>query len=364
MLLSIPPGRVEALQEGCPSERSLGDAMKRDWNRYHSVKMPYIGRVRSDGRRAVAGEMPCYAPGMGDDRWSLRLELRDEEIAKLYAQGLTRGALVWRDGMPEWQPLLVAPELSSLLLHTRITLTDVNDAALVDEVTLPRPARVPSQLAFEAPGDGADRRDVPTVAPTALDVATSTAPRRRGDLLAVAVLGFALAWFVRGRSEALPQSPAAAAAPVPVAAAPAPPPSGAPAAGSRDSGSSIPIVAIADLPLLGATRASEQAPLSTREQRASAPRAGVARANGGGAAPTRQELSAALNQVAGVASGCGERDAPVRVVISFANSGVARSIQVSCKDLPSRIRSCIIGAASRARIASFSGDPVTVSKTL
>ena len=329
--------------------------------------MPYIRQVRSDAWRAGASKTPCYAPRMGDDRWSLRLELRDEEIARLYAQGLTRGALVWRDGMPEWQPLLVTPELSALLLHTRITLTEVSEAALVDEVTLPRPARVPSQVAFESPNDSADPRDVPTVAPTALDVGTTTAPRRRGDLLAVAALGFALAWFVRGRSDALPESPAFAATQLPAAIAPvtaaraSPPP--------LDPISSIPIVAVADLPLLETARASGveardvrpqgRASPSTRAERASAPRP-----SGAGAAPSRQELSAALNQVAGVASGCGERDAPVRVVISFANSGVARSIQVSGKDLPSRVRSCIIGAASRARIASFSGDPVTVSKSL
>ena len=73
---------------------------------------------------------------------------------------------------------------------------------------------------------------------------------------------------------------------------------------------------------------------------------------------------AALSRVAGVASGCGERDTAVRVVITFANSGVARSIQVSGQGLPSTVRSCIIGAASRARIASFAGEPVTVSKSL
>jgi hypothetical protein len=68
--------------------------------------------------------------------------------------------------------------------------------------------------------------------------------------------------------------------------------------------------------------------------------------------------------VANAASGCGERDGVVRVVITFGNSGVARSIQVSGKDLPSQVRSCITGAASRARVASFSGAPVTVSKSL
>ena len=31
------------------------------------------------------------------------------DIAKLYGQGMTRGAVVWRKGMVEWRPLLVTP---------------------------------------------------------------------------------------------------------------------------------------------------------------------------------------------------------------------------------------------------------------
>ena len=58
------------------------------------------------------------------------------------------------------------------------------------------------------------------------------------------------------------------------------------------------------------------------------------------------------------------RGGPVRVVMSFNNTGVARSIRVSGVDLPATTRSCIIGAASRARVPAFSGDPVTVGKTL
>jgi len=37
---------------------------------------------------------------------------------------------------------------------------------------------------------------------------------------------------------------------------------------------------------------------------------------------------------------------------------------VSGADLPAPTRSCIFGAASRARVPAFSGDPVTVAKTL
>ena len=65
------------------------------------------------------------------ERWSVRLELGDEEIAKLYGQGMTRGAVVWKKGMVEWRPLLITPELSGLLRRTRITLNDVPPPAVV-----------------------------------------------------------------------------------------------------------------------------------------------------------------------------------------------------------------------------------------
>src|SRR5690606_27994474 len=123
-----------------------------------------------------------------DGRWSLRVELKDEEIARLYAQGLTRGALVWRTGMPEWRPLLITPELSRLLHRTPIRLHDASAPALDEEVTLPRPARLPSDL---SPSERAPSRsgDVPTVAPSAITVAPpARAPlRRRAELAGVAL---------------------------------------------------------------------------------------------------------------------------------------------------------------------------------
>jgi hypothetical protein len=288
-----------------------------------------------------------------DDRWSLRLDVSEDEIERLYAQGLTRGALVWRDGMAGWRPLLTTPELSSRLLHTRITLTEASDAAFEDEVTLPRPARVPSDVMQADKAD--EKREVPTVAPTALDIAAPSAPRRRGELALVAVLAFSLAWFGRGSPEAPPSAFTGATAPIQAALSPAP---AAPPLRMPDSSASIPIVALADLPLLGASTVSSLGGSATRTTRPGP----VRRSSSEG--PTRQELMAALSRVAGVASGCGERDGAVRVVITFANSGVARSIQVSGQGLPSPVRSCIIGAASRARVASFAGEPVTVSKSL
>src|SRR5688572_10237429 len=40
----------------------------------------------------LVAPVPPVAPS---DRWSVRLELIDDDVAKLYGQGLARGALVW-----------------------------------------------------------------------------------------------------------------------------------------------------------------------------------------------------------------------------------------------------------------------------
>lgn len=328
------------------------------------------------------------APPATSERWSVRLELKDDDIAKLYGQGMTRGAVVWKKGMVEWRPLLVTPELTTLLRRTRTTLSpapaEVSSSPLAaEELTLPRPARLPSDM---APPIGAlpppnppplasqypDKPRFTTVAPTASDVEREpAAPRRRVELAAVAVAAFALAWITHGRLSSQGEADARTAASLvaatpkaPVACEPASPPPGA-LAPTATPVSSIPTVAVSDLPLAGG-RGSRSASggVTTGGSHGSAGRAAAPSRSASASAPTRAELMGALGQVARAASSCGERGGPVRVVMSFAGSGVARSIQVSGSGLPAQTRSCIIGAASRARVPAFSGDPVTVSKTL
>jgi hypothetical protein len=305
------------------------------------------------------------------ERWSVKLELGDEEIAKLYGQGMTRGAVVWKKGMVEWRPLLITPELSGLLHRTRITLTDSSEIAPqalrtalappVDEITLPRmprPARVPDEL-LEEP---VEQRAVPTVAPMALDIEAPSKPRRSLELLAVGVAAFTLAWIGHAQLHPAAGGAEAAALPrnAPAAAAPACEPAKRDGNTTSFASSSMPTVSVTDLPLLGGSHATATSKSSGTRGSRGGSRA-VASRDGG---PSRSDLVAALSQVASAASGCGERGGPVRVVVSFASSGVARSIQVSGADLPPATRSCMIGAASRARVPAFSGDPVTVSKTL
>jgi hypothetical protein len=304
------------------------------------------------------------------ERWSVRLELGDDEIAKLYGQGMTRGAVVWKKGMVEWRPLLITAELSGLLHRTRIMLSDapalilppveVASATATDELTLPRPARLPSYSSAELP----EKPAIPTLAPLAADVEPPPVKRRRPvELLAVAVAAFTLAWI--GHAKLHPQQSAnATAAAAPLATPAAPGPACEPAhASTLLASSSIPTIAVSDLPLVGAASAVSGTRNNAPSHVASSHTGSRSTsANSGG--PSRSDLVAALSQVARASGSCGERGGPVRVVVSFTNSGVARSIQVSGADLPAATRSCIIGAASRARVGAFTGDLVTVAKTL
>lgn len=329
----------------------------------------------------------------GDERWSVKLELGNEEIAKLYGQGMARGAVVWRKGMVEWRPLLITPEFSDILRRTRITVPPSAPSAAdtlppsgagYDDPTLPPPGRLPYELLPREQLE--DRVPISTIAPTAADVDFAPAPqraRRPIELAAVGFGAFVLAWIGHAALSSSPredqQSLAAAAMASPAQNSPAAAacePASTPTQPARAEKSGPPAISIGDLPLAGgrsaaATTTHTAAPTgpathvaarAARSTPADAPAAAPASLP---TAPSRTDLMAAMSQVARASSGCGERgDGPVRVVVSFASSGVARSIQVSGAGLPASTRSCIIGAASRARVGAFSGDPVTVSKAL
>ncbi len=226
--------------------------------------------------------------------------------------------------------------------------------SIPDAITLPRAAPVPLDLKPALP----ELPDVSTWAPAAFDVPTPSTARRGTELLAVAALAFGVAWFARGALERDAVSPAAAATGVPSAEPPSLEPHAVfptPAPRAPDTRlDGIPRLAVSQLPLLETPDATSPARYSRR----------ASRRTSSGTGPGRDALVAALGQVARSASSCGERGGPVRVVVSFTNSGVARGIHVSGADLPSGTRSCIIAAASRARVPAFEGPPVSASKTL
>ncbi|MDF3070692.1 MAG: hypothetical protein K0R38_6293 [Polyangiaceae bacterium] len=324
-----------------------------------------------EDQRASSDELTVPHSPQPNERWSVRLELGDADIAKLYGQGMTRGAVVWRKGMMEWRPLLVTPELTGMLRHTRTTLTPELPPlpSWVDAApTLPKPPRVPTSTIPPALQSLAVTPT--TVAPMAMDVEPPRRGRRPIELVAVAVAAFAVAWIAHGVLKKKPSEPSAmlgspSATLAAAAAAPACEPPKAEASSSATPTSTIPTVSVADLPLAGARGNAIAASFSgAAVSRASSRAVSNSSSHNSGGAPSRSDLMNALNGVARAAGGCGDRGGPVRVVLSFANSGVARSIQVTGPELPAATRSCIIGAASRARIPAFTGDPVTVSKTL
>ncbi|MGC4094003.1 MAG: hypothetical protein QM756_40060 [Polyangiaceae bacterium] len=66
---------------------------------------------RTDGRRASDAEItrpqnegPFEAPNAAPS-WHVHLELQPEELVTLHRMGFTSGALAWREGMNDWQPL-------------------------------------------------------------------------------------------------------------------------------------------------------------------------------------------------------------------------------------------------------------------
>lgn len=66
-------------------------------------------------------------------RWLVQLELEPEQIVPLYRLGLARGAVVWRDGMEEWRPLLIMREIRQLLKErTRRARHRLNSLANLD----------------------------------------------------------------------------------------------------------------------------------------------------------------------------------------------------------------------------------------
>jgi hypothetical protein len=360
--------RSRRLLPNSPDAKQRGTAVSR-----HALLLP---PPDDSAEPTLTRTLTPAAPAV-TDRWSVRLELGDDDIAKLYGQGLTRGAVVWKKGMVEWRPLLITPELGGLLRRTRTTINEapsvpyVSEPDIGEEPTLPRPPRVPENIepiaVIPAPPAEPHVARFTTVAPTALDVAPLRSMRRhRIELAAVAIGAFALAWLTHSRfqSSNAPPASAAVSAAAALTAVPACEPAPATLSERAASGSNIPTVAVADLPLVGDRSSSSSllyANVAPTKSAASAQRAarGV-----DGSRPSRSDLVAALSQVARAASGCGERSGPARVMITFAKTGVARSIQVSGAGLPSQTRSCIIGAASRARVPAFSGDPVTVAKTL
>ncbi|HEX3773776.1 MAG TPA: hypothetical protein VHV51_04880 [Polyangiaceae bacterium] len=234
------------------------------------------------------------------------------------APALERAALVRSDSIPDWEDTPVVP---------------------MQFKTLP-PAAI---------------ERAPKLAPAARKIVHAR-PFELSAVAACAVVGTLAITALTWRAEALNPSPLISSRAHAGASAPSPAPASHVEAAAPIS--TIPVVVLRDLPLeakaalgSGFLARTANAPQSTYA--ASAP----------DAKPSRASLVRALNGAAAAARSCGDGPVSAEVVVTFGPSGVARGVHFSA---PPRValRSCVLNAVARSRVAPFVGEPVTVSKTL
>lgn len=402
--------------------------------------------------------------------WHVHLELRPEELVVLHRLGFTGGALAWREGMREWQPLRVgengmaeresggseppppvagseAPRRPSIFSHGPHSTPPLAQPMAVPLVKLraqaemlPPPPPVEPR-AFSVDHDeqsGAIPRfalsepelspalvgELPELKPydlkpssippgVALDTLPRPPTRSTGSkalwLGAAALVALsasngalvsALLWSLR--HDARPSAMAAkltaaakdaqdpSACPIPSGRpAKEEPASPAPAASSEVSALGTHPVSIEQLPLASATTASatetESAEANTsatsrrwRGRRASARRSSPAHeaahqhidsavapaelaANN---PPDRQAMAQAVGRAAGAAASCAGGPQNGRVALTFAPSGNVQSVALVQGFGDAEINSCVLRAMGRAHVKAFSGEVITVQKTL
>lgn len=385
-------------------------------------------------------------------RWHIELELDRDQIARLYRLGLAHGAVVWREGLPDWRPLLDAHELREAIEALKARAPSSMKSALrratldrIANLSRPNPSRAvavsprkrmatdPALRLYAAlnrrrsPPDSIELAPTPkiTVAPAQTEPPPlprdptpvmmtpprQQAPKRGFSFTTVIVTSFLLAtaamlltaglfWFgplraardqvaaleahasallASARARALEAAPALGAALPAPAAAPTPSASAAPAEPTAEKP-----VSVSSLP---SETAAPSAPRVTRGSRARSSDAAASRAEskaersgergaGSGATgrdapqaepqsdgPNRAQIARALAAAASNAASCGVSGS-VRVVVVFGPSGVVRRAGFE-GPLPEHTdRSCVLRAVSRSRIPPFSGEPVTVRKTI
>jgi hypothetical protein len=128
--------------------------------------------------------------------------------------------------------------------------------------------------------------------------------------------------------------------------------------------STIPVISVRDLPVQGGGHAAALASFSPSPA-ANAPGAAhfASRSAASSLGPDRAGLARALGGAAAAARSCGAGPVTAQVLVTFGPSGVARNIHFTTAP-PVAMRSCVLNAVARTRIAPYTGDLVTVSKTL
>jgi hypothetical protein len=256
-------------------------------------------------------------------------------------QTLTRLArpLVSRDSVPDWEDTPLLPlRIEPILLRRQITLPSARVLARVE----PAPPAEPVVLHARP----IELSAVAVVATVLTLVITALILRAEAPKLN--------ALISTGLHATAKASPAVAAVLEPRAVAP----------------SGIPVVVWHDLPVessrsIEGSRSVESVkitgPLASPIRVAGpAPAARTAAVSSG---PDRASFARALSGAASAARNCGDGPVNARVMVTFAPSGVARSIHFVVPP-PVALRSCVLSAVARSRVTPFEGDPVTVSKSM
>ncbi|MDQ2643278.1 MAG: hypothetical protein M3020_05660, partial [Myxococcota bacterium] len=75
-------------------------------------------------------------------------------------------------------------------------------------------------------------------------------------------------------------------------------------------------------------------------------------------------ISRAVGNAARSAASCGESPQSGRVAITFSPSGAVRSVQMEEPFAERDVGACVLRAMGRAKVSAFTGDPVTVRKSV
>jgi len=320
-------------------------------------------------KRASLAEMIETSPAM---TLSQTLAINDPSLAALFLQ---RRAPQLPKSVPPPPPAVsrsVPPPASTRAAVVRPTLTTSDPPLMAFTTTAETIPPAPKAPRFESIPDATvtplqSRRVVPRL-PTRLARVLSerkivhAAPFELSLVAALAIAATLVVTAITLRAEAprmnalissarharpkpAPESPTSA-----VAAAPSP-------------ASTIPVVPVVDLPV----EAGRSAVLASLAPSYASPGSHAASASArlpaASAGPDRAALARALGGAANAARNCGEGPVSAQVVVTYAPSGVARNIHFTTAP-PTAMRSCVLNAVARSRVAPFGGEPVTVSKTL
>jgi hypothetical protein len=309
---------------------------------------PLFIRPAAPAPSAPSRPVPGDRPSQDSAPWLVQLELTTREFALFRGSALNRGAVAWREGMPDWRPL------DAIDKERQWQPTDAE---------LPPPPKAPSS---EPPPMAISE---PPQAPRS-PMAAVLDWLRQHSVVSVAVLGFTalllLMWWgpvqtardaalraelavqrltpiverVLASLDARAAEAANRNAPLPAATTP---PVAAPTSPPEAAASATPSAA-PEPPSAPSPAASTPKPQATRLDRA--------------------RLASALSAAVAKAEACGPNaSGSLSAIVTFGPNGVVRA--VSLGSAPSGVdRSCVSRALQSARGRPYEGEPITIKRVI